>query len=452
MHHRTISMAYGRNGYALDLPADLAQWDLFNPQDHPPLADPAGALEKAFLQPIGARPLREIVAPDERVVVVTSDNTRPVPNRELIPALVKHLGLTAERLTILVGGGSHKANTRQEWLEMFGEEIVEAFPIFNHDAYDPGELVEIGRTDAGGKALLNTRWVHADKRIVLGFIEPHFFAGFSGGSKGVMPALAGIETILHFHRAAIIGDPRTTWGVMAGNPQQELSREVTAMAPPDFLVNVTLSLSKQITGVYCGHYLDAQAAGVEQARREAMAPATRSYPLVVTTNSGYPLDQNLYQTVKGMSAAAKIVQEGGSILTLSECAKGIPDHGHFAELMTIEPNPRALLERIEAPDFSALDQWQAQTLALILLKARVFLHSTLQPDAVRRCQIEPVDSVEGFLSEYCESYRRRHGEPPVVAVLPHGPLTIPYLDSGDPPVQSSAETAARSDIGTAPPS
>ena len=265
-------------------------------------------------------------------------------------------------------------------------------------------------------------YVEADRRIVLGFIEPHFMAGFSGGYKGVFPAVADIAAIMHYHRAAAIGHPKSTWGVLDGNPTQEQIRWNGALLPVDFLVNVTLNRKRQITRYFCGDVMAAHEAGCAFAKATAMVAFDQPYPIVVTTNAGYPLDQNLYQTVKGMHAAMQVVAQDGLILTAARCNDGFPSHGNFKQLLFDYPTPRALLDAITAPGFSVYDQWEAQLLAIIALRARVGLQSELDPAEVRRAHLEPVPDISCRIA--AELHER--GDVPV-AVLPEGPMTIPYL-------------------------
>jgi nickel-dependent lactate racemase len=266
-------------------------------------------------------------------------------------------------------------------------------------------------------------YVEADRRIVLGFIEPHFMAGFSGGYKGVFPAVADIDSIMHYHRAQVIGDARSTWGVLDGNPTQAQIRANGSLLPVDFLLNVTLNRQRQITRFFCGEVLAAHTAGCAFARQTAMVACDRPFPVVVTTNSGYPLDQNLYQAVKGMHAAAQIVEQDGFILAASRCNDGFPSHGNFRKLLFEHGSPRALLDAIMAPGFSVYDQWEAQLLAIIALRARVGLKSDIDPQEVRRAHLEPVEDMGARLAD--ELARRGRDVP--IAVLPEGPMTIPYL-------------------------
>jgi nickel-dependent lactate racemase len=324
---------------------------------------------------------------------------------------------------ILNGTGSHRANTREELTQMLGAEIVESVRVVNHDGFDDATLRCLGQTSYGGEIWINEEYLDADVRIVTGFIEPHFFAGFSGGPKGVVPALAGIQTIMHLHNAAMIGHPGSTWGRLAGNPVQGEIREAVALAPPEFMVNVALNNRRQITAVWAGHYITAHEAGCRFVAEHATRPVEAPFDIVITTNSGYPLDQNLYQAVKGMSAAARIVRPGGAIVAAAECSDGIPDHGNFKQLLQMRPTPDELLAVIEAPGFALYDQWEAQTQALVQRKAQVYLYSSLDPDTVRRAMLTPISNIEAALGELLQ----RFGPNARMAVLPEGPQTVPYV-------------------------
>jgi nickel-dependent lactate racemase len=325
-------------------------------------------------------------------------------------------------VTILIGTGTHRPNTPEEIASMFGPEVGSRVQIVNHDAYDPAACVDVGTSGCGTRVLLNRAYVEADRRIAVGFIEPHFFAGFSGGPKAVAPGVAGIETIYTLHRAELIGHPNSTWGVLDENLLHREVREAVSLCPPEFLVNVTLNGQKEITGFYLGHYLEAHRRGCEDVRAASMVPVPEPFPLVVTSNSGFPLDQNLYQTVKGISAAARVTADGGTILAASECCDGVPDHGKFAELMKAGQTPADIVQAVydEEP---VLDQWQAQVLGEILKRVTVQVHSAMPSEAIRDCKMEPVADLAAAVRERVGALGGR----PRAAVLPDGPLTIPYL-------------------------
>jgi nickel-dependent lactate racemase len=419
---RTIRLPYGTTTLSLELEApDVA---ILEPRYVPGLPDEAAAFREALRAPIGAPPLKDLVGTGDRVAVVIPDLTRPLPSDRLLPWLFQELShVAAERITILNGTGSHRANTPEELSRMVGPEILRRYRVLNHAADDAASLRFAGKTVDGRPVQYARDYVEADKRIVLGFIEPHFMAGFSGGYKGIFPAIADLESITHYHRAQVIADPRSTWGVLENNPTQEQIRRNGSLLPLHFCINVTLNRDRRITGFYCGDPIEAHRSGCRFAKETAMVACDRPFPIVVTTNGGYPLDQNLYQTVKGMSAAAQVVAGDGYILTAARCNDGFPSHGNFKKLLFEHATPKDVLDTVLAPGFRRFDQWQAQILAMILTQARVGLFSELPEEDVRRAHLEPVGDVGARLAEEI----RRRGADAQVAVLPEGPMTIPYL-------------------------
>jgi nickel-dependent lactate racemase len=243
-------------------------------------------------------------------------------------------------------------------------------------------------------------------------VEPHFFAGYSGGPKGVVPGLAATATVLEAHSPARIADPGATWTVLDGNPVHEFVRAAAALAPPALSVDVTINAARQVTAVFAGPLPSSHREACAFVERTSVVQLAEPFDVVVTTNAGHPLDRNLYQAVKGMSAAERVVREGGEVVVVARCGDGLPD-GDFAELLAKAQTPQDLLE---AP--SAQDQWQVQVLGRVLAHARVGLHSTLPDRLVRLAQLEPVSDV----TEAVRQAVRRAG--PRVGVLPEGPLTV----------------------------
>ena len=417
-----VELCYGTGRLPVEIASDRVT--VLEPTPVDGLPDETAAFREAVRRPIGGRPLRDVVRPHERLAVAIPDITRPLPSSRLLGWLLDELANVPDgQWTIVNGTGSHRVNTEAELLAMVGPEVMRRLRVVNHSAHEPAGLERAGVTPDGRPVFLNREWVQADRRIVLGFIEPHFMAGFSGGYKGVFPALADIDAIMHYHRADVIGDPRSTWGRLEDNPTQDIIRANGSLVPVDFCINVTLNRNREITGFYCGETLQAHRAGCAAASRTAMVSCDRPFPVVVTTNSGYPLDLNLYQAVKGMSAAAQIVEPGGLILAAARCNDGFPAHGNFRSLMIGHPGPQAVLDTIMAPGFSMYDQWEAQLLALILLKARVGLFSEIPADEVRAAHLEPVADVAVRLADEIA----RRGADTRIAVLPEGPMTIPFL-------------------------
>lgn len=417
-----VDLAYGRTGLTVTLPDENV--DVVEPVDLPGADDPIDALRECLRQPIGTRPLKEIAGAQDTVAIVFCDITRPAPNHLMLPAILAELAHTPRENFVLINAtGMHRPNTEAELRGMLGDEIVAGYRIVNHDSQDKSQLRYLGETSSGGPVWINSHYLDASVKILTGFIEPHFFAGFSGGAKLILPGIAGADSVMHNHNAAMIGHPKATWGHLEGNPIHCEQREAAALCPPDLSLNVTINKAKEITGVFAGEMIQAHAAGCDFARRSVMRSVAEPYDIVITTNSGYPLDLNLYQAVKGMSAAYQVVKQGGAIVIAAECSEGI-GHGHFEDLLQERQTPEALLDLINSPGFSRFDQWEAQILAQILLKAEVHLYAeNLSDQSIRDAHLTPCRSLE----ETVAALRGKFGPAARICVLPMGPLTIPYI-------------------------
>jgi nickel-dependent lactate racemase len=356
------------------------------------------------------------------VVIVISDHTRPVPDKLLVPETVSALGARDSAVTILVGTGTHRPSTGAELEAKLGPGTLRRFKVVNHDCSDTQNLRRLGAGSLGGEIWLNKIYTDADVKVCTGFIEPHFFAGFSGGAKSLVPGIAGLETIRHFHCARMIADPMSTWAELKNNPLQKFALEAEALAPPDFILNVTLNAEKKITGVFAGETRAAHSAACARAAEEALTPVKRRFPIVITSNSGYPLDQNFYQTVKGISAASRVVEDGGAVIIASECSAGMPPEGEFTEILSEKISNEELLKKILASEKVIQDQWQVQTLLQCLKKSRIFLFSALAEETARLTRTERTSDIMSTV----ESLRAaRGGGRTDIAVMPLGPLTVP---------------------------
>jgi lactate racemase len=422
-----IELAYGRNGLRISLPE---QTQLLAAQDIAGVADEGEALRAAIRSPIGSEPLAAKVGPGDRVVIVHSDITRATPNDRILPVLLAELedaGIRREDITLLNALGTHRPQTESELRRMLGDRVVDEYRCQQHDAYDESNLVALGTTSFGNAVRVNRLLMEADVRILTGFIEPHFFAGFSGGPKAVLPALAGAESVLSNHGRAMIAHPKATWGITAGNPIWEEMLEVALMTNPSFLLNVTMNSSKRITGVFAGDMQKAHAEGCAFVKRNAMVGVDEPFDIVVTTNSGYPLDQNLYQCVKGLSGARQVVREGGSIVLAGACEDGIPSHGRYGELLRKGGSPQGVLQMLAEPGFGAQDQWQVQIQAQIQQHADVYIYSEgLSQQEIEDALLQPVQRIEETISQLM----LRYGSDARICVLPEGPQTIAYLRNG----------------------
>ena len=422
-----IPIAYGRTGLQIDLPQ---QTDIIQCHPLPGLPDEQTALREALQNPIGAPPLREQVARGDKVVVTHSDITRPVPNDRILPVILHELesaGVQREDITLLNALGTHRQQTDDELSMMLGPHIVENYRCLQHNAFADEHLVSMGTTSLGNPVRLNRLLVESDFRVFTGFIEPHFFAGYSGGPKAVLPALSGAESVLSNHSRAMIAHPKATWGNVEGNPIWEEMREVAMKTMPAFLVNVTVNPDHDITGVFAGELLQAHEAGRAFVKRHAMVGVDAPFDIVVTSNNGYPLDQNLYQTVKGMSAASRITRKGGAIIMCAACNDGLPDHGRYAELLEEGGTPQGVLDMIAQPGFGEQDQWQVQIQAQIQLDADVFVYSEGLSDAqIKRALLTPCRNLPQTIAEL----QSRYGPDARICAMPDGPATVAYVKAG----------------------
>lgn len=416
-----VQLAYGQTGLALDVPDEA---EVLTSKQAPGLPSAPEALRAALRQPIGSAPLRDKVKPGQTAVIVHTDITRATPNALMLPIILHELeaaGLRRADITLLNALGTHRRQTAAELHALLGDFIVDNYRCLQHDAWDDANLVSFGVTARGNAVRLNRVYAEADIKILTGFIEPHFFAGFSGGPKGVLPSIAGFESVLSNHGREMIAHPQATWGVTAGNPIWEEMLEMAQRTRPTFLLNVTINDARELTGVFAGELLSAHAAGCAFVAEHALVAVNAPYDVVITSNSGYPLDQNLYQTVKGLSAAGRVVRRGGAIVMCAACNDGLPYHGQYAALLAQGGSPPGVLAMLAQPGFHAHDQWQVQIQAQIQQHADVYVHTDGLSEAdLRRALFAPA-RLPADLNALLARYGRR------LCVIPNGPQVIPTV-------------------------
>lgn len=422
-----VSLPYGRGAIDVELPDDAT---VLRPHDALPLDDPERAVREALAAPHESVPLEVIARRGRRAVVVISDVTRPVPNRLLLSAIVDALergGIAPSQVTVLIGTGLHRPATRQELLELVGPHLLGACKVVSHDARDRSELAPLARDSSGADVWVHRAYAEADLRILTGFVEPHLFAGFSGGGKAVLPAIADAQSIMRNHSARNLAHPRAIWCVTEGNPVFEEMRDVALQTRPSFIVNVTLDERRRVTGVFAGDLVAAHDAAIRQAARQALCPIPHEFDIVLVTNMGYPADLNLYQSVKGLSVAARAVRPGGTIILVAECAEGLGGP-EYAALLCSERSPEAILDRLLTAGQGVIDQWQVQIQAMAQAKAKVYLHASLPDDAVRRAHLLPCPDVQATLASEARRVEEQLGRPARILALPHGQLTVPRVE------------------------
>jgi nickel-dependent lactate racemase len=419
-----VELAYGSTGLTVDLPEERTT--VVEPL-HPRAApDERGAVLEALRRPVAGPPLREVMRGRRTVAISICDGTRPQPRQIVVPAILEELeGLVRlEDIVVLVATGTHRGNSDEELRAMLGDEVLASVRVVNHDARDQSTLTWMGRFGADVPVWLNSEWARADVRITTGFVEPHFFAGFSGGPKLVAPGLAGLETTLTLHDAARIGHPDARWGVTHGNPVHDDVRAIAAATGTHFALDVVLDGEQRIAHAFGGELFAMHEAACALVRQTAMRAVPSPFDVVLTTNAGFPLDQNLYQAVKGMSAAAQVVRPGGAIVCAAECRDGFPSHGSYREELTAAASPAALLAAIAARTTTVPDQWQIQIQAGIQARSRVIVHTSyLSDEELSEAHLEQTADVEATVWHLLDAA----GPEARVCVLPYGPLTVPYI-------------------------
>jgi nickel-dependent lactate racemase len=411
-----VELAYGRHGTTVEVPDGA---EVIAPLDEPGLPDEGASITAALRRPLAGPSLQELTLGAARLAVVFPDLTRPMPNRTVLPPLLAELarcGVPDDHITLLCATGTHRQATGAEMEELVGPAIVGRYAIIDHDATSDAH-VDVGTVD-GTPILLQREYVEADLRIVTGFVEPHFFAGFSGGPKAVCPGLAAGSTILEAHHPRRIADDRATFVTRNGNPVHDFVRTATALAPPHLSLDVAINRARQVTAVFAGPLSAAHDAACAHVQRAAVRTVDAPFDLVVSTNGGHPLDRNLYQAVKGMAAAERIVRPGGIIVMAAACEDGVPAGGAFARLLAAARTPADLTAAAVAPE---LDRWQAQVLGRVLARAEVQLFSEgLGAGTVADALLTSVPDLDAAVATSC----RRLGPDARVAVMPQGPLTV----------------------------
>ncbi len=353
-------------------------------------------VKNALSSPIGSEPLCNMAKNKQNIVIIASDHTRPVPSKTIMPMMLAEIrkGNPNADITILIATGCHRSTTKSELINKFGADIVENEKIVIHDCLDDDNMISLGALPGGGELIINRVAAEADLLCAEGFIEPHFFAGFSGGRKSVLPGVASRTTVLANHCSEFIAHPNARTGVLDGNPIHTDMLFAANKAKLAFIVNVVIGANKEILYAVAGDCDKAHKAGVEFINRYARVDAIPA-DIAISTNGGYPLDQNIYQSCKGMTAAEATVKDGGIIIMLSSSNDG---HGGQSLYETFKnENSDEILEKqfLSTPPAKTLpDQWQAQIYIRILRKHKVIYISDADDGLIRDFHMIPAHSVE----------------------------------------------------------
>lgn len=396
-----VSFPYGKTVQTVDIPSHrlrgVLQSDMHT---YHPAESESELVRQAMAHPVGTPCLRDMAVGKRKVVIIASDHTRPVPSKIIMPQMLAEIraGNPDAEITILIATGCHRGTMRDELVGKFGSEIVANERIYIHDCTDESMLVSLGKLPSGGELWINRLAAEADLLCAEGFIEPHFFAGFSGGRKSVLPGVAARKTVLANHCAAFIDSPHARTGLIDGNPIHTDMLYAARAARLDFIVNVVINAEKQVVYAVAGDCDLAHRAGVAflQARcRVSAAPAD----IAITSNGGYPLDQNVYQSVKGMTAAEAAVRPGGVIIMLASASDGHGGESFYDTFRTGVPLPELYASFMaRTPSETIPDQWESQILTRILMHAQVLYVSDLPDEMVRAFRMTPMHSLPEALA------------------------------------------------------
>lgn len=412
-----VNLLCGQEGMNVDLPDFVHVLEM---KELAPLADPTNAVEHALSHPIDSPPLKEIASGKKNACVVISDITRPVPNKIILPPLLRVLeegGLKKQDITILISTGMHRPNLGGELESMVGREIMDQYPIVNHYCRKPEEYRRIDEID-GAPIEINTQYLDAELKILTGLIEPHFYAGYSGGRKAILPGISSFETMKFMHSYKMIDHPKVTNCVLEGNPFHEYAVRVTRLAGADFILNVVINKERLISGVFAGQYDRAHLAGCDLVYRHSAVAVDGPMDLVITSGGGYPLDATFYQISKALICAKNILKRGGTIVVACECREGLGSL-EFCGIMRSVCSPSEFFEGYCEPENFVIDQWCAQNIYQVLDYAgKVYVYSPgLSYEDVMKMGAIKIEDVQATVTNLIQSHDR-------AAVVPDGPYVI----------------------------
>ncbi len=418
-----VLLKYSTEGVPIEVEETPGFAGVLEPSEPEPVRDPAQAISVSIEQPIQTRSLREIARGRKNACVVISDITRPAPNRVILPPILKSLeeaGIPAAAITILIATGIHRPSTDEERTTLVGPDIAQRYMIVDHLSKKSEDMVEVGTIAGSVPALVNRIYVDADVKILTGFIEPHMWAGYSGGRKSILPGISSIETLQYMHGPEMIAHPMTEYGQLEGNLFHEAGLRIMEKTGVDFIVNVTLNKKREVTGIFSGHPVNAHLEGCAFLAKHCVRELDAPLDFIITTNSGAPLDCNLYQSVKGMTGAATVVKSGGDIVIATRCAEGAGSP-EYKEVLQLVDSPESFVCRLMAKEFFIPDQWCAQEMYQVLMDKNVWVYSEgFSSEELKRFHLRPVASLEECIRGLFE----KHGKGARWAVVPDGPMVI----------------------------
>ena len=421
-----IQLPFGKEKMSITIPDERFNGTLVSKAHQYKAERPQTEIVREALEhPINSPRLRELVQGKKNIVLIASDHTRPVPSKVIMPAVLDEIkaGNPEASLTVLIATGFHRPTTRQELIYKFGEDIVDRDDIHFviHQSHNDEDMVPLGTLPSGGALMINKVAAEADLLISEGFIEPHFFAGFSGGRKSILPGVSSAVTVMSNHCSAFIDSAYSRTGILDGNPIHKDMVFAAEAAKLAFIVNVVLDENKQVIKAYAGHFDTAHRQGcafVDEMSGVDAIPAD----IVISTNGGYPLDQNIYQSVKGMTAAEATCRPGGGIIMVSSCVDGHGGQSLYDTFAGGRDKQEIMKQFLDTPMEKTIpDQWEAQILCRILLKYKVIMVTQAPRQMVLDMQMDYAESVDEAI-KMADAYLGRKDSK--ITVIPDGVSVI----------------------------
>jgi nickel-dependent lactate racemase len=407
----------GQKKVDLDLPDSV---QILEMKALAPIGDPVTAVYDALSRPVKSPSLKDIALGKKNACVVISDVTRPVPNKLILPPLLKTLeesGIKKHDITLLIATGMHRPNLGEELEPMVGRPIMEQYNIVNHYCHRSEEYRRVDEID-GAPIEINTHYLDADLKILTGLIEPHFYAGYSGGRKSILPGISSFETMKFMHSYKMIDHPMVTNCVLDGNPFHEYGLRVTELVGADFILNVVINKERKISGVFAGHFNHAHLAGCDLVYRHSAVPVDELADLVITSGGGYPLDATFYQISKSLICAKNILKPGGTIVVACECREGLGSL-EFCGIMRSVCTPAEFFEGYCEPENFVIDQWCAQNIYQVLDHAgRVYIYSPgLSYEDVMKMGAIKVEDLQSTVTRLLDGHEK-------AVAVPDGPYVV----------------------------